>query len=199
MKVSDNGGGDFIPAPIGNHIARCIKVIDLGTQKGEYLGKVHVRRQVTIAWELPNELMETGAAAGKPFIVSKTYTASVSEKASLRKDLEMWRGKSFSPDELKGFDLKNVLGRPCMVSVVHTDSGKAKVAGVASVPKGMEVPAQVNEYVHFDLEEFELSTYENLGKWHKEMIAQSPEYIQIMEGAAAHARGHEEEEDDIPF
>ena len=35
MKWSDTGGGDFEQPPIGTHMARCVRVIDIGTQRGE--------------------------------------------------------------------------------------------------------------------------------------------------------------------
>lgn len=201
MKWADSGGGDFEPAPIGNHIARCVKVIDLGTQKGEYQGTPLIRRQVTIAWELPGELMTEGAGKGKPFLVSKTYTASLSEKATLRKHLESWRGRAFTADELKGFDSKNILMKPCMLSILHTEKGKAQVSGVAAVPKGLEVPAQVNKSVYFSLEpdEFSLEVYESLGKWHKETIAQSPEFIHAMRGGDEQGHAFADMTDDVAF
>ena len=58
--AKDAGGGDFAPAPAGNHIGRCIKVIDLGTQHSEYQGKPTVRNQVFIQWELCEEKMDDG-------------------------------------------------------------------------------------------------------------------------------------------
>ena len=197
-----NNGINFEPAPMGSHPARCIKVIDLGTQTSDYQGQPNIRRQVTIAWELPNELMTTGPSAGKPFLVSKTYTASLGEKANLRKDLEAWRGRAFSPDELRGFAAKNILGKTCMVAVAHTDSGKAKVSGVIALPKGMEVPPQVNPSVYFSLEpdEFNQQAYEALGNWHKEMIAKSPEYARhVGGGTQAHGTGFDDMDEDIQF
>ncbi len=202
MKWTDTGGGDFKPAPVGSHIARCIKVIDMGTQKNEYEGRVSFVRQVNLTWELPNELMEDGNSAGKPFTVSKIYTASLGEKANLRRDLQTWRGKEFTPDELRGFDARNVLGKACMLSVIHTDKGKAKVSAVMAVPKGMETPAQVNESVYFSLDpsEFSLEVYESLGKWHKETIALSPEYATAVHVAPAEVSDPMADlTDDIPF
>lgn len=201
MKWADPGGGDFEPAPIGSHIARCVKVIDLGTQNGEYKGAVSIKRQVSIFWELPTELMTEGPSKGKPFLVGKTYTASLSEKANLRQELATWRGRDFTPDELKGFDAKNILGKPCMISVAHTEKGRAKVSGVMSVPKGLEVPTQLNKSVYFSLEpdEFSLEVYESLGKWHKETIAQSPEFIHAMRGGEEQGNAFADMTDDIAF
>jgi hypothetical protein len=181
MKWTDTGGKDFAQAPVGNHVARCVKVIDLGTQKNEYEGKVTFPRQVVVCWELPHELMPEGEYANQPFVVSKIYTASLSEKATLRQHLEMWRGKAFTPDELKGFDAKNIIGKPCMLSVIHNEKGKAKVAGVAAIPRGMEAPAQVNKSVYFSLEknEYNVASYNALSKWYQEKIAISPEFADL--------------------
>src|ERR1700685_4504260 len=103
MKWPDTRGGDFEQPPIGTHMARCVRVIDIGTQRGEYQGKVNIRRQCIIAWELPTELMSEGDSAGKPFIVSRFYTASLGKKANLRADLQNWRGREFTEEELSGF------------------------------------------------------------------------------------------------
>lgn len=202
MRWSDAGGGDFEQAPIGTHVARCIKIIDIGTQKGEYQGKVNIRRQCIIGWELPNELMQEGDFAGKPFTVSRFYTASIGEKANLRKDLENWRGRQFTEQELMGFDSKNILGKPCMLSVIHNDKGKARVAGVMAVVKGMDIPAQVNPSVYFSLDDFDQAVFDKLSDGYKKMIAASPEYQSLTNGGkqpAAPRGKFDDMEDDIPF
>jgi len=199
LKFADSGSS-FQSAPAGNHVARCVKVVDLGTQKGEYKGETIIRRQVLIGWELPLELMREGPSAGKPFLVRKIYTASLGDKATLRKDLEMWRGKAFTSDELKGFEAKAVLGKPCMVSVIQNEKGSAKVGGITAVPKGMEVPGQMNQSSYFSLEpdEFNMSAYDVLGKWDKETIALSPEFIEHTKGKDA-TQQIVDMDDDIEF
>lgn len=201
MRWTDSGGGDFEQAPIGTHVARCIKIIDIGTQKGEYQGKVNIRRQCIIGWELPNELMTEGDFAGKPFTVSRFYTASLGEKANLRKDLENWRGRQFTEQELMGFDSKNILGKPCMLSVIHNDKGKARVAGVMAVVKGMEIPAQVNPSVYFSLDDFDQAVFDALSDGYKKLIQASPEYQSITRGGkeAPKKSAFDDMEDDLPF
>jgi len=173
---------DFEQPPAGNHIAICYQVVDMGTQKGEYEGRPNFNRKISIRWELCNEKMSDGENAGKPFSVGKIYTASLSEKATLRHHLESWRGRAFTSTELAGFDPKNVLGAPCMVNVGMTDKNKAKVLSVASVPKGMQVPQIVNPKVYFSLDNFDAAIFESLGKWVKEQIIQSPEYARLFSG-----------------
>ena len=201
MKWTDTGGGDFEQAPIGTHIARCIKIIDIGTQRGEYQGKVNIQRKCIVGWELPNELMQEGEFAGKPFTVSRFYTASLGEKANLRKDLENWRGKAFTDEELGGFHSKNILGKPCMISIIHNDKGKAKVAGIMAVAKGMTVPPQVNENVYFSLDEFDPAVFEKLSEGYKKLIKASPEWasMQHVQPGAPRGGSAADMEDDIPF
>lgn len=208
MILSDNGNTSFEQPPTGSHAARCIAIIDLGTQRSTYEGEAQIKRQVIVRWELPTELMTTGDFAGKPFTVSKFYTASLHEKSGLRKDLASWRGRDFTAEELKGFDLKSVLGKACMLAVGLSEKGKAKVTSVMGLPKGMNVPSQVNPNVHFSLDanEFKDEVFEALPKGFKEMIVASPEHIQLMrrranpgQEPAAYDEGLPVGEDEIPF
>ena len=201
MLVTDNGGGGtFEQAPVGAHVARCIALIDIGTHHGEYEGVPNVRHQVIVKWELPNELISEGEFAGKPFTVSEFYTLSLSEKANLRKALTAWRGKEFTEDELKGFDLKNVLNKPCMLQVGRNKKDRAKVQAVMSLPKGMVAPPQVNPGVYFSLSEFDGAVYESLSEGYKRLIGQSDEWA-ARQGtpAAKPSAGDDFADDDIPF
>ncbi len=200
MEWRDSGGGEFEQPPVGTEIGRCIKIIDIGTQKGEYQGKATFKRQVIIGWELPNALMTEGDHAGKPFTVSRFYTASLSEKANLRKDLENWRGRAFSDQELKGFSAKNILGKPCMLSLTANDKGKVRVTGVMAAPKGMPIPDQINQPVYFSLDEFDPNVLEKLSEGYKKFIKASPEYSDIATGRSTRIIDSAQEEDaDIPF
>jgi len=187
MKVKDNGGGDFQRPDPGTYLARCTKIVDLGTQSGEYAGKPTSRRQVVLTWELPTELLTSGEYAGQPMTIAKFYTAVLGEKATLRKDLENWRTRKFTPEELEGFDLVNILGKPCLVTIGESgpDGEKRKVTLVTNPPKGTVVPPQVNASVNFSLEpdEFNEDTYNGLSDWFKDTIAQSPEFQERTSGA----------------
>lgn len=179
LIARDTGGGaDFLPPPEGSFLARCVKLIDLGTQYSERWNKSN--RTIMVSWELPTELMEGGEFHGKPYLVSKRYTLSLGEKANLRKDLESWRGKKFTVDELKGFDLEAVLGAPCMLSIVHNASeatGRtyANVSAVMAVPKGTAVPAQVTPSVLFNVEAWDQAVFDSLSAHVQETINASEE------------------------
>lgn len=204
MKWKESGNDNNFEQPsLGSHLARCIKVIDIGTQRGEYGGKVKITRQNIVGWELPSELMEEGEMAGRPFVVSKFYNATLHKESTLRKDLENWRSKPFTQAELDGFESKNIIGKTCMVTIGLNQNGKMKVTAVTSVPKGMTVPPQVNQSLYFSLEpdEFDESIFNGLSDGIKKMIQMSPEFKQLHEpvGAGVGTSGDEEVDTSVPF
>jgi hypothetical protein len=179
--ASDAGGGNFTPAPVGTHVARCVRLVDLGTQHGEYKGEPTRRNQVLVTWELPDEMIEID---GKeiPVTTSRFYTNSLGEKANLRRDLEGWRGRAFTEDELKKFDLMNILGKPCMITIVGGENGKTKVASVSGLPKRTECPDQINELFSFWLDEFDQEKFDSLSDGIKKIVEKSEEYRYMMDG-----------------
>lgn len=181
MKWSDSGGHEYEQAPVGTFVGRCIRMIDIGTQKSEYQGQPSIKRQCIIGWELPGELMTEGDSRGKPFVVSRFFTASLSKKANLRAILESWRGRAFTDQELLGFDSKAILGKPCLLSLIANDKGKTRVSSVMALPKGTTVPPQVNPTLYFSLEknEFDAKVFESLSDGIKKIIMVSPEYQEI--------------------
>lgn len=181
MFMPKNEGADFAPPPAGTHVAVCYRLIDLGTQKTEYQGETKTQRKIMLSWELADELMEDG----RPFTVSKRYTLSSHEKSTLRAHLEAWRGKAFTEAELDptnpaGFNIKNILGKGCLLSVVHnTKDGKtyANVGSLSKLIKGQVAPAPKNELVYFSLDDFDAATFDKLSDGLKQTIAASPEYL----------------------
>jgi hypothetical protein len=193
--AKDSGGGDFKQAPTGNHVARCIKLIDLGTQHGEYQGQPNTRNQVLVTWELCNEMMEDG----KPFTVSHFYTNSLNEKATLRAHLEAWRGRQFTEAECKSFDLMNILGKPCMVTIILNDKGKAKVSAVAGMPKGMTAPEQINPSSAFWIEEWNEEAYQKIPQGLRDIIEKSDEFKARKKGNGAANPAFDDMADDKPW
>ena len=173
LVMKDTGGGDFEIVEAGTHLARCYLMAELGHQKTTYLGQEKIVNQVLVSWELVNEKMQDG----RPFVISRTYTASLGEKANLRKDLESWRSRPFTEEEAEGFDLKKVLGAPCQITVVHTkpkDKTYANVKAVTAVTKGVTVPDLTNDKVAFELGD-ELA-FAKLPEWiQKKINARVPE------------------------
>lgn len=105
-------GNDFTPPPEGLHNAVCVDIVDMGERDTPWGRKKAIR----LVWELEEEMED-----GRRFVASKRYSPSLHEKATLRKDLKGWRGRDFTPEELQGFDLDNVLHAPCQL-VVQQDT-----------------------------------------------------------------------------
>lgn len=141
-------------APSGLLQAVCAFVEDVGLQKTEYKGETKIQHKVIVIWEIDEK--EAAMEDGRRFMISKRYTLSLSDKANLRKDLETWRGKKFSTEELEGFDVENLIGANCLLNVIHAESGGktyANINGVMPLKSGMtkikpvntEVPKWVSE------------------------------------------------------
>ncbi|MEG1997210.1 MAG: hypothetical protein RR051_02080 [Clostridiales bacterium] len=151
--MSKRSGTGFEPIPEGSHIAICVGLYDIGTQRDEKYDKVS--KKVIVTWELPDVTVQGGDHEGEPRLISKTYTASLSDRAALRADLESWRGRSFTEEELEEFDLANILSKPCMLQIIHSQNGGktyANIKTIVPVYKGIPVPKPVNPLRAFDMD-----------------------------------------------
>jgi hypothetical protein len=141
---SGNGGDRFLP-PAGAHAAVLVGLIDLGTHEETYkrddgAEKKEDSRKVLMAWELSGEI---DPATKQPFVVTKDYNLTFGSKSNLRKLVQSWAGRELGEGE--EFDLSVLLGKPCLVNVVHKTSANsgnpyAKVDSVGPLPKGMAKP-----------------------------------------------------------
>jgi len=137
---------NFKPAPEGLHQAVCCDVWDpYEAESGFEAGKMVTKTR--IVWQL--EVVDE--EHGRPYEVSQIYTLSLSEKANLRKMLEAWRGRKFSTEELKGFDLEKLIGANGQVQVVHNakEGGDvyANVQAVVPIGKNMTKLTVTDGYV----------------------------------------------------
>lgn len=195
LLAKDPGGGDFELTPSGTFQARCYMILDLGTQESTLFDPT---RKVKFVWEL-GELMKNG----KPFSISKDYTLSLNEKANLRKDLEAWRNKVFTQEELDGFDVFNVLGAQCMLSIVHDTNGKgkayAKIQSIMSLPKNTAKLEPVNPDVKLCLEPSYYSPidFDMIPEWIQTKVKTSPEWQAVASPMTYESMPPME--DDIPF
>lgn len=170
-------GSNFTPLPPGTHQARCFGVVDIGTQHSEMFADAW---KVMIMWETPHERITMDKEGERPMTISKEYTLSLSKKSNLRKHLETWRGKPFAKEELEGFEVANVIGAPCLLSVIHKQSGSgntyAAIEAVSAVPKGMEIMAQFHKTVRFDVTDGENDTFKALPEWIQKKIRACEEW-----------------------
>lgn len=179
MIAKDNGGMAIPPLENGVYIAICSGLIDLGIQVSEQFGTKS--RKMIVQWIIAGETIDVNGEQ-LPRSMHKQYGFSIGSKSNLRKDLEAWRGRAFTDEELNGFDLKNILNVPCQMQIITKERvGKSDVnniSGIMSLPKGNNVD-KLNEedLTFFDIED--TSTYKNferIPKWVQEVIKQAENY-----------------------
>ncbi len=198
------GGGSFDPVPEGPHPAICDMFVDLGLQEsgGKYAGKT--QHKIYLRWQIPSLRLsyeKDGNQIEGPMTIGAKFTLSLHEKAALRKILKSWRGRDFTADELKKFDVTTILGAPCLVSVSHApkDGGGvyANVDAVMKLPHGMPAPVLEGETLLYDADN--LATFEKLRPWLQELIKGQKELETVAAGASAPDDWRQDLDDDIPF
>jgi len=170
--------------PAGSYPARCYSMIHIGTIEETFNGETKQRNKVRITWELPTELLVFNEDKGEqPRVIAKEFTLSLHEKSTLRAFLESWRGKSFTDKEAQSFDVTNLLGVPCLLSITHKTSGNGKtyanIASVSMLPKGMDCPDQVNDKQELTYSDFKQELYDSFPDFIKEKIQSSLEFKQL--------------------
>lgn len=211
----------FTPCPEGTYPSKCVQLIDMGTQTTEFNGQKKTARKVILGFEILDD--EVLRSDGSRFIVSKRFTASLYEHAALRGFLQSWRGRAFTAQELKAFDISTLVGIPCLLGVVHEHKQEKTYTNISSVirlPKGMPIPEGKIAHQKFvmtdPLNPPDWVLFESFGQRLKDSIADSPEYKKLRHPAqrqtaataaedfeaanaeAAHASGFDQD-GDIPF
>lgn len=191
FPVGGGGGGDFKRVSSGSHLGVCNLVADIGLQPGSALHP-DPKRQVVIRWEIPGERVEyeiNGEKKEGPMTISRTVTASMNEKATLRQILENWRGRKFTNEEAAKFDVSSILGKPCLLSISESTKGDKTYSNVASVSpliKGMAAPEAENPLLYYA--DDNRRSFDALPKWVREKIETQ---LQPEKGKTEHARDDE--------
>jgi hypothetical protein len=206
IMATDSGNGtSFPPVPTGNHRGVCVLLADLGNQRvqSQMYGE-KVKHQVYVAWELPDETLEwtdkDGNEKSGPRWIGKTYTVSLHENANLRADLESWRGRPFTEEERKGFDITKLIGVPALINVTHEVKGPktyANVTAVTPLPKGMDKPTPTGATTVYDADN--VSSFDDLPEWLQkkiqDQVVQNEDDPPEQRGAAFDT----DLDDDVPF
>lgn len=192
--IAKDSGGDFEITPEGTHLGICYSVIDLGLQFNEKFS--NTSHKVMLSFEFPDEKM----ADDRPFVISKAYTLSLSKKSNLRRDLESWRGKIFTEKELLGFDLGNILGKACLINVIHSqveNKTYANIAAMMPLPKGTVIPKLINARIYYEIEKHNESVFVGIPEWIQKIIKKAKTEKEVMESEVTESS--ESGGDDIPF
>ena len=164
---------DFSPVPAGTHLGICTTLVRLGKQPDS---RFEPKDKVYIRWELPEQTItwrdKNGGDHSGPMTLGKTYTESLAPKSNLRAHLETWRGRGFTDEELNGFDLTDILGKPCMLGVVHREGGErvyADVKTVSQAPAGVD-PKPATKLMAFDCDDEDPEAFALLPTWLQKKI-----------------------------
>lgn len=183
ITSESNYSKSSVLVPANQYPARCIFVVDLGTQPDQKYGD---KPKVQIGWELLGTVMpkQNPNDPDRPFVVSREYTKSFDKKANLRKIVELWLDVSYTDEQAVkvGFNPKELLGKECFLTNTHRmkqdNSGmKAEVSAVNPPYPGMQAPMSINPIVYFEIgapDQFQ--TFPQTYGWLQEKIIKSPEF-----------------------
>jgi len=186
-------------------------LVDLGHQKTNWDNQEKWTPKVRLTFELPDqtdefEVEENGkrTTVQKPMVVSIEQTRSLGEKASLRKLLEQWRGQTFTSKELQAFSLKNLLGKPAMLTLIHKTSQQGRqycaIAGASKLPKGMKAPATTtNDQLYYEIEQGEAGQFNDMPDWLQEKIRASKEFATVAGKSTATKVEVDADGNQVPF
>jgi len=165
--------------------ARIVQVIDMGKQyktnykNGNQLyrdsdgneteedtGNPIVQPKAWITFELPTETIEI-EGEDRPRWASKEFVISTHEKSALTKVIK-------ACGNVKA--LRELLGKPCMISTDMTSGGKSKIKDVTSLMKGLSVPELSKEPVLFDLDNPDVDVFNSLPQFLKTKITESVDF-----------------------
>ena len=206
-KKSSGGESQFEILEEGTHAAICTQLIDIGPQEVEWQGVKKLQDKVKLRFEVPAERVQWVTKEGKqdegPKVIWATYTNSLSDNAKLRAHLESWRGRTFTDEELAGFDLKNILDKPCMLTVVHREyNGKryANIAMVGKLMKGLN-PQREGELIYFDFDDHSQAEFDALSEWLQSAVkaGQANRTHQVAVPGYDSVDNSIEDDDSIPF
>jgi hypothetical protein len=199
MGYTATDRSDYQPLPEGTHRAVCSALIDLGLQNAFDA----VKAQLLLRFEFPDNRVSrvvNGAQVDEPMVKWQFYTNSLNKKANLRRDLEGWRDRGFTKEELAGFDVRIIVGHACQISIIHDHSGdqvKDKIRTIGKIMGNAERPLPELEVIKYSKEEGEIGQWDILPDWVKEKITQAVEDNVV--ALPANADSEPFVDSDVPF
>lgn len=175
----------YTPVPVGNHVARIYKLIEIGTVPEIYMGEEKMMPKMMIGFELLNERkVFTEAKGEEPYTINHEFTVSMGKKSNLRKFIENMFGIAFQDEEAYAFDFDNLIGEPLLLNVAHKiakGSGNeyAFVQSASPIPKGLPVPPAHNPVVKLNYSEWDEKVFETLPNFLKDKMAKSDEFKKL--------------------
>lgn len=197
MPKATSSGNSIAPVPAGTALGICYAVIDLGTPPQH--GNFPSRRKVLLCFELPlirADFIVNGETKNLARVISADYTLSTDKKANLRKHLAAWRGRDFTEDEAKVFEVGKVAGAMALLSIVHKPSadGTRTFANITAIMKpmaGTDKMLPENPIVVWDIPASgPITIPDTIPEWIANRIKASDEYVERTNPHRAPAGGN---------
>ena len=178
LFVSAASSGNFEPRkPIeaGAYAAVCDMIVDVGIQPSP-AGQYAPKRTVILRFQIPEirvEITREGETVELPAVISRTLGLSLNEKSTLYGLLTSWRGKAFTPEELKKFDLSKISGKAAFVNITHSVKGDRTYANLTSImplPKAIPAPVMEGEALVYSTDSPDPAVFAKLPNWMQEKI-----------------------------
>lgn len=176
MKLKDKQRPAVPQMEPGSYIGVCVGVYGVGEQETSWNEKTKYREEIILVFEIPDEKIEYEGEL-KPRQLSRTFTATTSDKGGLRKFLKDWRGQDFSSEEEMGdFELTSLLGNGAMIAVTVNEKGYANIGSAIPLPRGVSAPQTDTVLLAFDVDEWNDDAFNLLPAWVQEKIKNSSQY-----------------------
>lgn len=140
----------FKAHPEGQYVGQCVDAIDLGEHVHSFAGdESYIEQRCALVFRTGEKNEQTGDYID----VSKEFTVSMGERANLRKFLEQWRGKPYTPEQIKaGVPLHKLTDNHGLLTIVQQQNKAntrtyAVIAACVGIPKMMaSSTAQYDDY-----------------------------------------------------
>lgn len=208
MKLKNKKKPTVPQMEAGTYPGVCVGVYAIGEQEAQWNDKTRYREELILVFEFPGETVEIEGEE-KPRQLSRTFTATTSERGGLRKFLKDWRGKDFkSEDEMGDFELTKLLGQSALISVTLSEKGYANIGSAMKLPKGMPDPDTDTELLSFDVDEWDDDAFDKLPEWIQNKVKNSMQYkndhapdavVDFPEEDPEDEPEPEDDEEDVPF
>lgn len=170
IAPTGGNGGNFAQPPIAQNLhAACFAIASLGDAPQKQFGTDQEVMVPTVFLGFTFGKDDEG----REMTLWKRYRFSYNERASLRKDLEMWRDRDFTDEEIKKFPLTNVLGKKCTICTDTTAGGNPKITKIKPERDGNEVEVE-NPFV-YDHDDPKQEHFDELPKFVQDLVQKPAE------------------------
>lgn len=174
IVLKENAGGSFAKPETGLVKAVCVAIADLGERTTSYMDIDSIKHMIALGFEIPTFTDKETGEEVSGYILWKQFTKSFNSKATLRKDLESWRSVPFTQEELEGFKLSGVMGKPAQINIGLTTGGNPKILNI--LPKGETSFEPANKPFMYSYED---PKQENIDKLPKYMVVEKDEVASV--------------------